>query len=247
MKSNFMAAIEYVNQPFDQLREDEQQYFNPRNSMLSRHLPCYECESRNLEFDIVNRDLTLGGYKLSEIKRFDDLKELIHPNDLEGNVEFALQTMRFAKSPENIGQKVLEINPQIIFRIRGKGGKIYWVRKSCYANGYNSGVVTHTFSYWEDISYMGGLKPLSWKLTGPNSSYFDFNYPELSKFKKVLTERETELLRLVARGFSSNDIGRFLCLSPHTINTHRKNMLRKLDVANTPELLTLARDMNLIA
>ncbi len=36
-----------------------------------------------------------------------------------------------------------------------------------------------------------------------------------------------------------------LCLSMHTVNTHRINMLKKLEASNTAELLMMARDMNL--
>ena len=81
---------------------------------------------------------------------------------------------------------------------------------------------------------------------GDNSQYFDLKFQEVELFKDIFSTREVEVLRLLARGFHSRDIAEALKISRHTVDTHRKNMLRKVDVANTPELLTLSRDMNLI-
>lgn len=46
----------------------------------------------------------------------------------------------------------------------------------------------------------------------------------------LLSEREIEILKLVAQGFSSAEIGQKLFISPRTVDTHRNNILQKLDV-----------------
>lgn len=47
---------------------------------------------------------------------------------------------------------------------------------------------------------------------------------------KMLTDREAEVLRLVAVGYSNAEIAERLCLSPHTIATHIKHIYQKLAV-----------------
>jgi DNA-binding NarL/FixJ family response regulator len=64
--------------------------------------------------------------------------------------------------------------------------------------------------------------------------------------KMKLTEREIEILRLLAKGSSSADIAAVLHLSTHTVNTHRKNILRKLDMSSTVELVRFVHDNNLL-
>jgi DNA-binding NarL/FixJ family response regulator len=64
--------------------------------------------------------------------------------------------------------------------------------------------------------------------------------------KMKLTEREIEIIRFLARGNSSADIASALHLSTHTINTHRKNILRKLEMNSTIELVHFAHDNNLL-
>jgi DNA-binding NarL/FixJ family response regulator len=55
-----------------------------------------------------------------------------------------------------------------------------------------------------------------------------------------LTEREIEVLRLVARGLSSAEIGRQLFISPRTADTHRNNIIQKLGVAGIAGLVQFA-------
>ncbi len=48
-----------------------------------------------------------------------------------------------------------------------------------------------------------------------------------------LTTREKEIIRLVGAGLNTHEIGEKLFLSTHTVNTHRKNILAKLEVKNS--------------
>jgi DNA-binding NarL/FixJ family response regulator len=64
--------------------------------------------------------------------------------------------------------------------------------------------------------------------------------------KMKLTERETEIIRLLAIGKSSAEIADQLFLSAHTVNTHRKNIFRKLGINSTVELVHFAHDNNLL-
>lgn len=63
----------------------------------------------------------------------------------------------------------------------------------------------------------------------------------------MLTRREKEILSLLDQGLSSQEIASRLSLSIHTIDTHRKNMLQKLNVHNTPALLKAASKLGLLA
>jgi DNA-binding NarL/FixJ family response regulator len=56
----------------------------------------------------------------------------------------------------------------------------------------------------------------------------------------LLSEREKEILLLVARGMSSNEIGQQLFISPRTVDTHRNNILQKLGLNGIPALVQFA-------
>ncbi len=67
--------------------------------------------------------------------------------------------------------------------------------------------------------------------------------PELSNFsEKVqrLTPREKQVLRLLTLGYTSREMADQLGISKLTVDTHRKNIQRKLEVTNTVSLLKVA-------
>jgi DNA-binding NarL/FixJ family response regulator len=64
--------------------------------------------------------------------------------------------------------------------------------------------------------------------------------PEQVPDAERLSDRETEVLRLVATGLSSKQIARRLVLSPRTVENHVQNTLRKLRLRNRVELTRYA-------
>ncbi len=55
-----------------------------------------------------------------------------------------------------------------------------------------------------------------------------------------LTDREKDIIRLIAKELSTAEIAEELCLSQHTINSHRKNILSKLEVKNAAGIVKYA-------
>ena len=62
----------------------------------------------------------------------------------------------------------------------------------------------------------------------------------------ILTERETEIIKLIAEGLTNGQIAELLFLSTHTINTHRKNIMSKLGVRNTAGIVMYAVKTELV-
>lgn len=56
----------------------------------------------------------------------------------------------------------------------------------------------------------------------------------------VLTRREKEVLNLIAEGMTNNEIAQKLFISTTTVDTHRKNLLEKLNARNTAALIKLS-------
>ncbi len=56
----------------------------------------------------------------------------------------------------------------------------------------------------------------------------------------TLTKREEEILDLVAKGLTSNEIANRLFISPRTVETHRAHLMEKLGVKNTAALVRYA-------
>lgn len=61
-----------------------------------------------------------------------------------------------------------------------------------------------------------------------------------------LSERELEVITLIAEGYTNQQIAEMLFLSAHTVNTHRKNIMGKLGVKNTAGIVMYAVKTNLV-
>jgi two-component system, NarL family, response regulator NreC len=62
----------------------------------------------------------------------------------------------------------------------------------------------------------------------------------------VLTERELEVLRLVALGYTNSEIAKRMYISPRTVETHRANLQAKLRLTGRPELVRYALEHGVI-
>jgi DNA-binding CsgD family transcriptional regulator len=82
------------------------------------------------------------------------------------------------------------------------------------------------------ISFIGnnGKSYFAIKTTAP------YEFVE-NKFKEQFTKREIEILIQIAKGNSFAEIAEQLNISPHTINTHKKNILKKSGCKSSPELI----------
>lgn len=62
----------------------------------------------------------------------------------------------------------------------------------------------------------------------------------------ILTPREREIVKYIAQGLSHTEIGEKIFISPRTVDTHRTNIMRKLEVHSIAELTKLAIQLKLI-
>lgn len=73
--------------------------------------------------------------------------------------------------------------------------------------------------------------------------YFDESLSVKSPYNKdeiVLSTREAEILRLIGEGKTSQEIADALCIGKSTVDTHRKNILRKMNIHGKTDLIRYA-------
>ena len=64
---------------------------------------------------------------------------------------------------------------------------------------------------------------------------------------ETLTKREREILKLIGEGYKSKEIADYLCISLHTVETHRSTLMKKLAIHNTAGLVALAVEKGLVS
>ena len=72
---------------------------------------------------------------------------------------------------------------------------------------------------------------------GSEMSYFRYPDDELLQMGNVFTKREFEIIQLIEKGQTTEQIAEQLFVSPYTVNTHRGNILQKTNKTNISELI----------
>ncbi|MEO8596480.1 MAG: response regulator transcription factor [Candidatus Solibacter sp.] len=72
-------------------------------------------------------------------------------------------------------------------------------------------------------------------------------YRGLEDSYELLTEREREILQLLAEGRSNKEVATVLNVSPYTVETHRTHLMQKLNLHNTAEIVLYAVRKKIVA
>lgn len=83
------------------------------------------------------------------------------------------------------------------------------------------------------------------KLNNPGNNQLSDDVNTLN-LKKTLTNREAQILEILAKGLSNKEIANIFDLSVHTINVHVRNIYRKLQAANRTEAVFEAKAQGLL-
>ena len=79
----------------------------------------------------------------------------------------------------------------------------------------------------------------------PSNEFFDKDEKAIIKFK--LSNQEKQLIKLVVAGKTSKEISVALNISKNTVDTHRKNIHKKLELTNSGSLIKFANENNLFS
>ncbi len=97
-----------------------------------------------------------------------------------------------------------------------------------------------TLTIFTDVSHLNIQGPSKLSFIGMDGAPSYYNVPaeeHLLSADKIFTKREQEILRYIIRNKTSQEIADLLCISKHTVQTHRKNIIRKSDCSSMQDLL----------
>ncbi len=87
----------------------------------------------------------------------------------------------------------------------------------------------------ENRPIIGMVKKLN--LNKQYETLFEKNYSDKIAHSENISTREKEVIRLLMLNYTSKQIGEKLFISPHTVDGHRRNILKKLKFSTTSELI----------
>ncbi|MDX5403888.1 MAG: LuxR C-terminal-related transcriptional regulator [Bacteroidota bacterium] len=167
----------------------------------------------------------------------------IHPEDVPiiEKREKAAMEFYFHRLPK---EKFLSYKTVYPIRLRtNEGGYRQMLHQSLPLSVDEDGQVTHILGVHSDIGFLNPSGPPSVSFIGLNGepSHLQMGI-EGSTYLKPLsgvefTKRELEVARRIAQGMKSKEVAAELNISVETVNTHRRNLLRKTESRNVAELI----------
>jgi len=171
--------------------------------------------------------------------------EVRHPDESEKHIVLRGKIFKAAHDLYNSGKG--EILLSCCTRIRNHENKyapllsqIYFFYteipyKTVYILEVHTEVVMYPKTQWAHHHYFGN-----------DISYFRYPDEHLMRTGNIFSDREFEIIKLLAKGLNSKQIAEKLFISPYTINTHRSNILQKSGKANIQELLAWLSELGMI-
>jgi len=170
------------------------------------------------------------------------LMNMVHPDDVRTVTKVSEATLAYLMKCKL--KDTFAINLTISNRTRKKDGTyIKILRQMTIVDIDTNGNVLSTVAICSDISVIKPSDEVTYKLDGPRSHIFYEILEELidTPLQPNLTDREIEIVRLLAKGNSSKEIANELYISQNTVTTHRKNMMNKLEATNVVDLVLKSR------
>ncbi|WP_297088425.1 LuxR C-terminal-related transcriptional regulator [uncultured Draconibacterium sp.] len=173
----------------------------------------------------------------------DKMFELVHPEDLKQMHNKEAKAVDFILNHLKT-QDILKYKVVYVLRLRHINGTYKTIlQQSKTLTLSEDGKVQQVLGIHTDVTYLN--MPVDHKISFIGDglpSYYSLSTdnefrPEKLDYHTLFTAREKEILANVAKGRTFAEIATILNISPHTINTHKKNILKKTDCHNTTELI----------
>lgn len=200
-------------------------------------------------FDMSISNISSGfqdahGVDPTKIKTINDILALVHPDDMDFISKAEKKAFDFIY--ESLGvEKITKYKEAYNFRFKTASGEYQlYNHQSVILTTDENGNFIKSLNIHTNISHITKKNNHKVSLIGlmGEPSYLNMDVLEGEKVKSPVSEntfskKEIEIIKLIAEGLDTNAIAEKLFVTPDTIKTHRKNILRKSECNNSAELI----------
>ncbi len=163
--------------------------------------------------------------------------DCIHPDDKPFIDKVLYACFKLCMSP--VLNKPIKDAIIVNYRIRHKDGHYIHILRNGYCSSMDcNNKMIHNTSMCMDISNFKHDNRQSMMLKDSQKILVELHSDHQDSLNwQILSKREKEIVRLLCNNKTSEQIGQLLFISKHTVDTHRRKLLQKLNIKNTTELL----------
>lgn len=183
------------------------------------------------------------GYEPGEVN-YPFLYQKIHPEDRRGVIEATIDALQGTIDNQMTSPGRLKFS--VNFRFQKKDGSFLPVlRNQTVQLTDKQGNILRTTGIIVELEHLPEVIGVTGKMVDNETGRVIYAR-SYSKPDSMFSSREKEIILLLANGKKTAEIARELFISPNTVSTHRKNMLRKHRVKNTAELILFSKKQGII-
>ncbi|HAH56016.1 MAG TPA: LuxR family transcriptional regulator [Flavobacterium sp.] len=163
----------------------------------------------------------------------------IHPDDVSFFVNFENTTTEFFKKLPI--EKIQKYKVRYDYRIKKANGEYMRILQQVITIEHaDDGGILRTLGMHTDITHLKKENKSSLSFIGLDGepSFYDVKSENIiDESPEILTKREKEILTYIANGYKSKEISNLLCIEKATVDTHRKNILKRTNCNSFFELI----------
>ena len=198
----------------------------------------------SVQFEFVSENVK-NTFKLEDHADFtvQYIFDNMHPDDMPRFIAYEQKVTDFFNDLD--ADKTLKYKVSYDFRLRNSEGNYEWIlHQATTIQSDDQGAVLRVLGIHTLISHIKTSdKPAGLSFIGLDGEPSFYNMEVASYYssaKEILSSREKEILKLIIDGKTSEEIALLLHISKHTVNSHRKNILRKSNCKTNSELIVKA-------
>lgn len=169
--------------------------------------------------------------------------EIIHPEDMDFLSTQEARAIEFLYKNVNENER-LEYKVAYMFRLKNTAGDYRTILHQAKALSLTKeGRIQYVLGIHTDITHLKfpithevSIINTEGKVSPVHENIIDL-FLTSSNLRNIFSNREKEIIFYMSTGLDANEIAQKMYLSPHTVNTHKRNILHKSDCKNTAELI----------
>jgi DNA-binding CsgD family transcriptional regulator len=184
----------------------------------------------------------LLGYSPEEFN-FELPMNFFHPDDYDIVTRLIKATVMFSIDND----VTRDLSFFLTYRARHKnGGYVKVLRQTYIYESDVNGKVISNLSVLSDISFLSTSNKVDWRFDAPGLDKEKFKKYVTKEYEDFFSGRELDIIKQLKLGLKSKEIGEKLHISKHTVDTHRRTILRKSNCKNTIDLLNFCNQNGLV-
>ncbi|MCT4603810.1 MAG: LuxR C-terminal-related transcriptional regulator [Marinifilum sp.] len=161
--------------------------------------------------------------------------ENIHPDDKDIVFQANCAAYQYGQKLNTNERSALAL--QVSNQMKKKNGEYFHqLRHTTNIRSDRKGHLLYSLSICTNITDLNLDRKVKIKIFDSNEVRFSLSNDKLKEYSKRLSKREKEIVDLLCKNFSSKQIADFLFVSRHTVDTHRRNIIKKLELTDTRQI-----------